>query len=143
MSQKNTSLIEGAKGNRGHDYNNPAERAGSLSRAQNGKGSDHTRIGEAFRASSYWCPICGKGPSACKCDEYTHLGPEFPAKGNPLNLDDKDRRFMGTPPLVPVRREPMPPARRRQSPHNALIMMGAILAAGGLANFNHPPEDPE
>lgn len=33
----------------------------------NGKGSDHSRVGEAFRGSSYFCQHCGKGPSACRC----------------------------------------------------------------------------
>jgi hypothetical protein len=91
---KNTSLVDGAKGPRGHNYNRPnADK--SLSQIQNGKGSGHGRITQAFRSSPYWCPTCGKGPTACKCPE-TYPGEE---DGLPAPMS----KFLGTPALIPAR----------------------------------------
>jgi hypothetical protein len=134
---------------RGYDYNRPDR---NIPAPRVGKGSDHSRVGEGFRSSSYWCPGCGRGPTACKCETVTGDGTgealpplkECPSCGcmdviNPATMlcesceaiPVEDRRKFEE--RDRATRSPRVQAARRSflRPSSALVMVGALLAAGG------------
>lgn len=128
MSERKTIQRGADLKERGFDYNRPDRNkpAPRLPVPDGGKGSDHSRVGRAFKASPYWCAGCGRGPKGCKCNHGPHGPKDWPEddrhenggyecgpcvkceatfRGHKRRVVCKEcsTPFQGTPPLVPAK----------------------------------------